>query len=112
MAPPAAIDVLPESDTSTFTVPDRLTIQGVAKRRAVEGRLIAGVAAVADIERFKGRTVHAHKAKARRWDRKYPFGSFVRIERTNGLMYTLLKVNANCDGLFRSIQPGIKQKET
>jgi hypothetical protein len=57
MAPPAAIDVLPESDTSTFTVPDRLTIQGVAKRRAVEGRLIAGVAAVADVERFKGRIV-------------------------------------------------------
>jgi aromatic amino acid aminotransferase I len=74
MAPPAAIEVLPESDTSTFTLPDRLTIQGVAKRRAVEGRLIAGVAAVADVERFKGRTVHAHKAKARRWDRKYPFG--------------------------------------
>lgn len=73
MAPPAAIDVLPESDTSTFTLPDRLTIQGVAKRRAVEGRLVAGVAAVADVDRFKGRTVHAHKAKARRWDRKCIF---------------------------------------
>ena len=70
MAPPAAIDVLPESDTSTFTLPDRLTIQGVAKRRAAEGRLVAGVAAIADIDRFKGRTVHSHKAKARRWDRK------------------------------------------
>jgi len=73
MAPPAAIEVLPESDTSTFTLPDRLTIQGVAKRRAAEGRLVAGVAAVADVERFKGRTVHSHKAKARRWDRKCSF---------------------------------------
>jgi aromatic amino acid aminotransferase I len=71
MAPPAAIDVLPESDTSTFTLPDRLTIQGVAKRRAAEGRLVAGVAALADVDRFKGRKVHSHKVKARRWDRKW-----------------------------------------
>lgn len=71
MAPPAAIDVLPESDTTTFTQPDRLTIQGVAKRRAAEGRLVAGVAAIADVERFKGRSVHAHKPKAKRWDREY-----------------------------------------
>ena len=70
MAPPAAIDVLPESDISTFTVPDRLTIQGIAKRRAVEGRLIAGVAALADVESFKGRTAHLHKARAKRWDCK------------------------------------------
>ena len=71
MAPPGAIDVLPESDTSTFTLPDRLTIQGVAKRRAAEGRLVAGVAALADVDRFKGRAVHSHKPKARRWDREY-----------------------------------------
>lgn len=71
MAPPAAIDVLPESDTSTFTLPDRLTIQGVAKRRAAEGRLVAGVAALADVDRFKGRKAHAHKPKAKRWDREY-----------------------------------------
>ena len=70
MAPLAAIDVLPESDTSTFTLPDRLTIQGVAKRRAAEGRLVAGVAALADVDRFKGRSVHSHKPKARRWDRE------------------------------------------
>jgi aromatic amino acid aminotransferase I len=93
MAPPAAIEVLPESDTSTFTLPDRLTIQGVAKRRAVEGRLIAGVAAVADIERFKGRTVHAHKAKARRWDRKSIL--YLEIDRTNDSMCTLSMANAN-----------------
>ena len=60
MAPAATRDVdvevpeiLPETDTSTFTIPDRLTIQGVAKRRAASGKLIAGVAAPADLELFK-----------------------------------------------------------
>ena len=74
MAPPAAaidIEILPESDTSTFTIPDRLTIQNVAKRRAASGKLIAGVAAVADVEGFKGRTQHVHKGKAKTWHRKY-----------------------------------------
>lgn len=80
MAPPAAIDVLPESDTSTFTLPDRLTIQGVAKRRAAEGRLVAGVAAIADVDRFKGRAVHAHKQKARRWDRKFVSSLLVDVD--------------------------------
>ncbi|KAK3671220.1 Aromatic/aminoadipate aminotransferase 1 [Recurvomyces mirabilis] len=62
------MDVLPESDTSTFTVPDRLTIQAVAKRRAASGQLIAGVAAPADIAAFKGRTQHIHKSNAKRWE--------------------------------------------
>ena len=68
MAPPAAIEVLAESDTSTFTVPDRLTIQSVAKRRAASGRLLAGVAAAANVGTFKGLTHHLHKSKAKRWD--------------------------------------------
>ena len=71
MAPPAAIEVLAESDTSTFTVPDRLTIQNVAKRRVASGKLIAGVAAVADVDAFKGRTAHLHKPKAKRFDCKW-----------------------------------------
>jgi len=78
---------LPESDTSTFTVPGRLTVQGVAKRRAAEGRLVAGVAALADVERFKGRTAHLHKAKAKRWDRKLmpdPVVSLVVDRRSRG----------------------------
>ncbi|KAL1585930.1 hypothetical protein WHR41_04998 [Cladosporium halotolerans] len=79
MAPPAAIDVLPESDTSTFTLPDRLTIQSVAKRRAAEGRLVAGVAAIADVDRFKGRNVHAHKSKAKRWDHRFSLESSTRL---------------------------------
>jgi len=70
MAPPAAIEVLPESDTSTLTLPDRLTIQNFAKRRAASGRLIAGVAAHADVDLFKGRTHHVHKQKAKRWDHR------------------------------------------
>jgi len=71
MAPPAAtFDVRPESDTSTFVTPDRLTIQNVAKRRAASGLLRAGVAATADVEAFKGLTQHLHKAKARRWDHR------------------------------------------
>lgn len=69
MAPSAAtIEVLPETDTTTFTIPDRLTIQSVAKRRAASGKLIAGVAAIADVEAFKGRTHHLHKRLAKRWD--------------------------------------------
>ena len=68
MSPAATLEILPESDTSTFTIPDRLTIQSVAKRRAASGKLIAGVAATADVEAFKGKTSHLHKAKAKRWD--------------------------------------------
>ena len=60
--------MLAESDTSTFTVPDRLTIQNVAKRRAASGRLLAGVAAAADVGTFKGQTHHLHKSRAKRWD--------------------------------------------
>lgn len=70
MSPPSAIQILPESDTTTFTVPDRLTIQSVAKRRAAYGKLIAGVAAPADVDSFKGRTQHLHKELAHRWNRK------------------------------------------
>jgi hypothetical protein len=71
MAPPAAIESLPETDTTTFTVPDPLKIQDIAKRRAASGKLIAGVAAVADVDAFKGKTQHLHKPKAKRWDCMY-----------------------------------------
>lgn len=73
MVPPAAtidVSVYPETDTSTFTIPDRLTIQSVAKRRAASGKLIAGVAAAADLEQYKGRTSHLHKPLAKRWDHR------------------------------------------
>ncbi|KAK5147580.1 Aromatic/aminoadipate aminotransferase 1 [Rachicladosporium monterosium] len=70
MAPPSAIEVLPETDTSTFTIPDRLIIRHIAKRRAASGKLIAGVAAAADVRAFKGRTHHIHKPLAKRWDRR------------------------------------------
>ncbi|KAI5366184.1 Putative aminotransferase, class I/classII, pyridoxal phosphate-dependent transferase, major [Septoria linicola] len=75
MAPPAAIEsmsveVYPETDTSTFTTPDRLTVEKVAKRRAASGILVAGVAASADLELYKGRTSHLHKGLAKRWDHR------------------------------------------
>ena len=68
MGAPARIEVLPETDTTTFTIPDRLTLENVAKRRGASGKLVAGVAAVADVEAFKGRTQHSHKPNAKRWD--------------------------------------------
>lgn len=77
MAPPAATvyesyeTLGAESDTAPFTIPDRLTVQSVAKRRAASGKLIAGVAAPADLDAFKGRTSHVHKGLAKRWDRGY-----------------------------------------
>ena len=77
MAPPAAIEVLRETDTFTFTIPDRLTIQSVAKRRAASGKLVAGVAAVADVDVFKGRTQHLHKPEAKRWDRMYNIAAVI-----------------------------------
>ncbi|EME79304.1 uncharacterized protein MYCFIDRAFT_57678 [Pseudocercospora fijiensis CIRAD86] len=90
MSPAATRDVdvacpaiLPESDTTAFTVIDRLTVQGVANRRAASGKLVAGVAAPADLELFKklawddeltrslkGRTCHKHKPVAKRWDHR------------------------------------------
>ena len=69
MSPPVATSIvtLSDTDTSTFTIPEALTIQGVAKRRAASGKLVAGVAALADIDAFKGRTQHVHKPKAHNW---------------------------------------------
>nr|POF07846.1 hypothetical protein CFP56_66138 [Quercus suber] len=76
MAPPAAIETLAVSDTTVYSIPDRLTIQSVVKRRAASGKLNAGIAATADVHAFKGRTHHLHKAKARRWDRKFMTPSY------------------------------------
>lgn len=72
MAPPSAIDidVRAVDDTTGVTVPDPLTLEGVATRRAATGKLVAGVAAVANVDQFKGEKQHLHKPKAKRWDRK------------------------------------------
>lgn len=71
MAPPSAtdIDVYAVSDTSGVTIPNPLSLHGIPKRRAAAGKLIAGIAAVSNVESFKGDTQHVHKEKARRWDR-------------------------------------------
>ncbi|KAK5173961.1 Aromatic/aminoadipate aminotransferase 1, partial [Cryomyces antarcticus] len=67
MAPPSAIEVEATSDTSAIVIPDPLTINGVPGRRAKSGRLIAGTAAPANSDMFKGHG-HGHKPMAHRWD--------------------------------------------
>ncbi|KAL1311647.1 hypothetical protein AAFC00_001757 [Neodothiora populina] len=68
--PPAAIDVdlVAETDTSAITIPNPLTLDGISKRRTAAGKLIAGVAALGNVEAFKGETQHLHKPFAKRWD--------------------------------------------
>ncbi|GAB7354110.1 hypothetical protein MBLNU459_g4675t1 [Dothideomycetes sp. NU459] len=69
MSPPSAIDVeLNGTSDTSVTLPNPLNLHGIPKRRAAAGKLIAGVAAVSNIESFKGETQHLHKQKARRWD--------------------------------------------
>ncbi|GAM82750.1 hypothetical protein ANO11243_007360 [Dothideomycetidae sp. 11243] len=71
MAPPGInIEVAAETDTTAITIPQPLTIAAINKRRTASGKLIAGVAAWSDIEGFKGRTHHHHKALAKRWDHR------------------------------------------
>ena len=57
-------------DTTGIVIPDVLTVDGVQALRTRAGKLVAGTAAKADIELFKGVGRHAHKPKAKRWDRK------------------------------------------
>lgn len=64
------VEVLGDTDTTAITLPEPLTIPGIGKRRTAAGRLNAGVAAISDIESFKGQFHHSHKPLAKRWDRK------------------------------------------
>lgn len=61
------------TDTSAVTLPDPLTIDAIQARRTAAGKLVAGTAAVADIELFKGRHEHAHKPPAKSWSREFPY---------------------------------------
>lgn len=72
MSPPGAIDVDVQAidDTTAVTIPNPLTLESVATRRAATGKLIAGVAAVANVDSFKGEKQHLHKPRAKRWDRR------------------------------------------
>ncbi|KAF2224369.1 putative aromatic aminotransferase Aro8 [Elsinoe ampelina] len=71
MAPPGInVEVVAETDTTGVTLPEPLTLSGIGKRRTAAGRLVAGVAAAADVEAFKGITSHSHKHLARRWDHR------------------------------------------
>lgn len=65
---------------SAVTFPNPLTLHGVPKRRAAAGKLVAGVAAAANVESFKGDTQHHHKPLAKRWDRESgPSTVFARL---------------------------------
>lgn len=67
--PPPAASVEATTDTQGITIPDPLSLESVQTRRNKAGKLIAGVAATADIELFKGRGHHAHKPKAKNFER-------------------------------------------
>lgn len=69
MAPPSAT-VEAVDDTTSVTMPDPLTLEGVEARRAKFPKLKAGTAAPSDVEIFKGQVHHAHKPAAKRWDRE------------------------------------------
>ena len=71
MAPHTGGEVHPETDTSPPIIPDRFTVQSIAKRRAASGKLVAGIGAAADVKQFKSRPTHLYKGKAKRWDRMY-----------------------------------------
>jgi hypothetical protein len=84
MSPPSAIDVDVQAidDTTAITIPNPLTLEDVTARREATGKLIAGVAAVANVEQFKGDRHHNHKPKAKRWDRKCQSGQLSRTKLT------------------------------
>jgi aromatic amino acid aminotransferase I / 2-aminoadipate transaminase len=56
MAPPSAISIGIEgvTDTEAIVLPDPLTVNGVASRRAKAGKLVAGTAAYTSSDFFKG----------------------------------------------------------
>lgn len=68
MAPPTAIDVHADSDTSAIVLPNPLDINGITENRKKAGKLMAGVAAYSDSDHFKSPWTHT-KPKAKRWDR-------------------------------------------
>lgn len=57
MAPPTAIDTNAYEDTTSNTMPDRLTIAGVSARRAKAPKISGGIATYAGSEMFKGPVV-------------------------------------------------------
>jgi aromatic amino acid aminotransferase I len=73
MAPPSAIEVTAESDTSGFTLPNPLTapVQSneIHGRRKKTNKAQWGTAAPADTANFRLRS-HSHKPMAKKWDRE------------------------------------------
>ena len=68
--PPSATSLEAEDDTTGVLIPDPLTVDSVRALRTKSGKLVAGTAAKADIELFKGTGRHGKKPKAKRWERE------------------------------------------
>ncbi|KAI9662374.1 MAG: Aromatic/aminoadipate aminotransferase 1 [Bathelium mastoideum] len=77
MAPPGAISLEAISDTSAVVIPNPLMLDDVDKRRTTQGKMVAGTAATADTELFKG-SGHDHKPRAKRWNHRFSGESLSR----------------------------------
>jgi aromatic amino acid aminotransferase I len=55
MSPPSAVEVEGVRDTEGIPLPNPLSVNGVFARRAKAGKLIAGTAAFASSDHFKGK---------------------------------------------------------
>jgi aromatic amino acid aminotransferase I len=73
MAPPSAIEVLAETDTTGITIPNPLTApiasNDILGRRKQTNRTQWGIAAASDTANFRLKSYES-KRKAKRWDRK------------------------------------------
>lgn len=68
-APDLVSTMLPGKPTHRGVSP-LLTVSDISKQRAQTGRLVAGVAAVADVNSYKNSSRRSPKPSAKRWDHK------------------------------------------
>jgi len=82
MAPPSAIEVSAESDTTGITIPNPLiapiTSNDIFGRRKKANKSQWGIAAASDTANFRLKS-YEKKPKAKRWDRKYLFSILLNI---------------------------------
>jgi aromatic amino acid aminotransferase I len=74
MAPPSAIEVSAETDTTGITIPNPLTApitsNNIFGRRKKANKSQWGIAAASDTANFRQKS-YENKPKAKCWDRKY-----------------------------------------
>ena len=84
MAPPSAIEVSAVSDTTGVTLPNPLTApvqsNDIYGRRKKTDRSQWGIAAPANTANFRLRP-HAHKPKAKSFERMFPYIIFICFEK-------------------------------